>query len=90
MNEKTRLRNADFLQMAAHSLECGDLEDAEDAIFDVAWDLHFTEFDREANTLLGAALHARFGRTERAQQFVGEVFDRLTQGRTFGVERQTA
>lgn len=91
MNKKDRLRNADFLQMAAESLESGDFQSAEEAIYDVAMTLHLTEFDRQANTLLGAALHARSGRVERAQRYIGEVFDHLTQGRTFGgVERTPA
>lgn len=89
MDRKERLRNADFLQMAAHELDNGRDDTAVEAIYDVVKALHNTEFDREANTLLGAAMHSRFGRTERAQRFIGEVFDRLTQdGALMGMKRK--
>jgi len=87
MDKTERLRNADFLQIAVHLLESGELQSAEEAIFDVAMELHYTEYDRQANTLLGAAYHVHFGRVERAQRFVGEVFECLTQGLLTSVER---
>lgn len=77
MEEAERLRNADFLQIAAHLLETGESDAAREAIYDVVSELHGTEFDREANTLAGAAMHARFGRFSQAQEYVGEAFDAL-------------
>lgn len=80
MDRQKRLRNADFLQMAAHHLEQGDAVGAREAIYDVVSELHASEFDREANTLMGAAMHTKFGRFGRAQHYVGEVYERLVDG----------
>lgn len=87
MNRKERLQNAQFLQMAGHELEQGEYIAAREAIYDVVMQLHGSQFDREANTLLGAARHARFRNQEQALEYIGEVYDVLVDGKSIPIEK---